>query len=640
MLIIKICSVANQMGQPPMPYYPPQMGMYMQRMQNQGYPQPPNGFQPSGPDSGQMPPPQPNLYGQPPPGHPMFQQNQWNQQQQMMRPPGPPGPYPNQQQDYWQRQNQQQQQQLPGPPRKPFPPASVTQQSQPSPGQQQQQQKQSAPIAQVPPNQPIPPPRPPQKPAQTAMIGVAGPPVPFQPPQPHHPTMQPPQQHPQHHSFPPGTVESISQHFLGPQRRPMKKTTRELIGVNPRRMLMALRSDMHLESVWALNALTVMLYDDNINPVPLTGELLCLIMEHFYASLALVFPKVFELPEINQINEFISNSSEMDFWNEIVEKAKIEGEELKTMVKLPAHKTTVNKSINLNEYSRNGIKIVIKDSQMPRKLKRWRPNTSKPKERVETPIENPNSEERNRCGLPSDFSTRLAMATKAFVEQQSSGHDRLKFSLLADDRLQHLEYDEDVQPKPFQIPGLNSDEIEISNEEETRKYDYDPDAPYDCALVPRPIGLFLIPQNIQDYSSLCLAWSNVIRGFAFNSVNEQLLAAHNGLLRIIGNLLMLYVESEGQSTLISRRKQKENDEKDGIIEPKQTTPEEDVEARKKEAEKRAAMVATPKDEIKSYLLDVANQLRDDAFTVLSVVSGSVSFKLINLFIYFNLVEHV
>ncbi|KAE9546068.1 hypothetical protein FO519_010720, partial [Halicephalobus sp. NKZ332] len=67
---------------------------------------------------------------------------------------------------------------------------------------------------------------------------------------------------------------------------------------------MSLRSDKHTESIWALNALTVMLYDENVNPIGLSPELLCLVVEHFQASLSLVFPKLFALSEVKDSEEF------------------------------------------------------------------------------------------------------------------------------------------------------------------------------------------------------------------------------------------------------------------------------------------------------------------------------------------------
>lgn len=66
------------------------------------------------------------------------------------------------------------------------------------------------------------------------------------------------------------------------------------------RIVMALRSALHVETVWALNALNVQLYDDTTatNPAPSLAqhpELLNLLIDHLAASLSLLFPKHFNV---------------------------------------------------------------------------------------------------------------------------------------------------------------------------------------------------------------------------------------------------------------------------------------------------------------------------------------------------------
>jgi len=62
---------------------------------------------------------------------------------------------------------------------------------------------------------------------------------------------------------------------------------------------MALRSALHLETCWALNALNIQLYDDttpNSYPSLLqTPEFLNLLVEYFAAVLSLLFPKYFDV---------------------------------------------------------------------------------------------------------------------------------------------------------------------------------------------------------------------------------------------------------------------------------------------------------------------------------------------------------
>uniref|UniRef100_A0A914ZCX6 SWI/SNF-like complex subunit BAF250 C-terminal domain-containing protein n=1 Tax=Panagrolaimus superbus TaxID=310955 RepID=A0A914ZCX6_9BILA len=226
--------------------------------------------------------------------------------------------------------------------------------------------------------------------------------------------------------------------------------------------------------------------------------------------------------------------------------------------------------------------------------------------------------ERRQLGLPTEFSLKVAESTKEFVEQTSVKSEKIKFSKWETSGInKHVEYDDDVQPKELSK--------NIENDMDLNDEYYDHEAPLDCTLVPRPIGMFLIPDSIQTYSQLCLSWSNVIRGFSFNPVNELHLVNHHGLLRLIGRLLMLYVENGDGIKQLSRKRKHEIEEKNPSESEfeKYTTPEEDAATKIEDEKKRAAIVSTEKDDMRSYLLDIANQLRDDAFTILSFMAGSI-----------------
>jgi hypothetical protein len=665
-------ALANQLGQPPpMGMYPPHpsMGMYgQQRMPYpshqgipNGYPQQPLPQQQEGQNAQQQQGQQhPGMYSHP--SQQMYGQQMsqgWNPQ--MMRPPMPQGypgmpgqlppgqqPPPQSQQvqqpgqssaEFWQHQQRtalaaastQQQGQ-----RKPYFPQNQPQpQASPQPSQrlQPQQQQHQTPNVSAPQQQPpIPPPQQqkmmsasqpgPSQPLpssqvtpQTSMhhrqMAMAGPSQHLQQSQQHHLL----QQHiPPPITFPPNSVEATAQQHLGPQRRLPKKSTKDLISATPRRIMMALKSNIHMEIVWALNALTVMLYDDSINPPTLSTEILNIIIEHFRASLSLVFPKAFSLDDVvpTEISSTNENSSSADIWKQVINEAEKSGETVKTKVKLPpAMKNSLGK--DLNSVSRGGLKIITKDAEMPTKLKEWKDSSSLLRKKLVN--KEMSYEERRKLGLPTQFAYKVAESTRCFIEQSFVKSDKVKFSKWADSDIKHFEYDDDVQPKYFE----NQNNIDLEDY-------YDHEAPLDCSLVPRPIGTFLIPDTIQAYSQLCLAWSNVIRGFSFNPANEQYLVNHNGLLRLIGRLLMLYVEKGDTPKQLSRKRKQQIDEKEGklnIDELKETTPEEDAATKSEEEKKRAAMVSTEKDDMKSYLLEISNQLRDDAFTILSFISGSI-----------------
>ena len=59
---------------------------------------------------------------------------------------------------------------------------------------------------------------------------------------------------------------------------------------------MALRSGLMVDSIWAINALNVLLYDDLTGVPPSLGkqpELLNVLVDHFIATLSLIFPNYF-----------------------------------------------------------------------------------------------------------------------------------------------------------------------------------------------------------------------------------------------------------------------------------------------------------------------------------------------------------
>lgn len=71
---------------------------------------------------------------------------------------------------------------------------------------------------------------------------------------------------------------------------------------------MSLRSGLETEAIWSLNALNVLLYDDsnshpNLNQMP---GMLNVLIEHFWATLSLLFPEHFPLsgkniPKVNGV---------------------------------------------------------------------------------------------------------------------------------------------------------------------------------------------------------------------------------------------------------------------------------------------------------------------------------------------------
>lgn len=100
-------------------------------------------------------------------------------------------------------------------------------------------------------------------------------------------------------AYPPDTIESIVQNSNILKRKRPKIYARDLTLATPKRVLMALRSGLLTETIWAINVINVLLYDDsaplqsfNLNNIP---ELLNLIVEHFISCLAILYPKFFKV---------------------------------------------------------------------------------------------------------------------------------------------------------------------------------------------------------------------------------------------------------------------------------------------------------------------------------------------------------
>lgn len=78
----------------------------------------------------------------------------------------------------------------------------------------------------------------------------------------------------------------------------------------PKRLTMALRSGQELDTIWAINTLTVILYDDTAQPLSLSSEpqLLIMCLEHLKALLAVLYPGEMSLKDnmgkMEKVREF------------------------------------------------------------------------------------------------------------------------------------------------------------------------------------------------------------------------------------------------------------------------------------------------------------------------------------------------
>lgn len=154
----------------------------------------------------------------------------------------------------------------------------------------------------------------------------------------------------------------------------------------------------------------------------------------------------------------------------------------------------------------------------------------------------------------------------------------------------------------------------------------------DCSLLPRPAPLNERDPIVQELVDRCVCLSNLIRGLAFVPINCRYMHTHRGLLNICAKLLMLCVKEDEQQEEIRKSKSttevkqeadtegKEEDESTEVNLPKKVKTIDDHFNGDEQSKLRAKQCRPEKDGDAKLLLETANQLRDDAFVVISQMS--------------------
>lgn len=124
----------------------------------------------------------------------------------------------------------------------------------------------------------------------------------------------------------------------------------------------------------------------------------------------------------------------------------------------------------------------------------------------------------------------------------------------------------------------------------------------DCTLFPRVGPLQNHDALLSEVADQALCFSNIIRGFSFVPGNEKFMYNNLLLLDIIGKLLMLRVDRDEELRKAELRARKWAEEAE------------------KPADKTTDALLAVKDSTDRLLLEVANSLRDDAFTILAHIS--------------------
>ncbi|KAK6727736.1 hypothetical protein RB195_005426 [Necator americanus] len=526
------------------------------------------------------------------PAHPQHQQ--YLQQQQMWHQRGGyPGPAPGQIPPQAPRYGYA--------PRMPPPQTTPSQQSASSPGANKMRYP-----TQPPQTQPALTQQPQQQsyPARAPQIAGSYPPVPPQAAPAPTPLVPPVMSFSHQHHFPHGSVEAT----VISQKRRRKIMARELINATPRRLIMALRSGLETEAIWAINALNVLLYDDT-NPHPCLTQmpgLLNVIIEHFWATLSVLYPETFPLSEPSRFHIPQGNP-------EALRLPYLTNGSAHEEVKQPVATRNPENKRNYNKNSRTGRKVKIMDAEMPELLKRRLMLEEGPSS---LPIDETLSvdyvEERIKLGLGGGLAERVALRLRnewnaAKIQKRGRFSVHQAKNINSEDCNADTKNKEPVHVKQEPKEQAEEEIPDILLLRRGRK-DEMADGPNEFEIRwPRAIALTDRDETLHRFTLRALALSNILRGFSFLPGSEHLLCAHSGLLYVLGRFLQL----------LSTEKPVQRAKPAPKIEVDAPLPEpESYEV----ARKRALSLLDCDDCGRVLLVETANQLRDDAFVMLCHMS--------------------
>lgn len=379
---------------------------------------------------------------------------------------------------------------------------------------------------------------------------------------------------------------------------------RELINATPRRLIMALRSGLETEAIWAINALNVLLYDDT-NPHPCLTQmpgLLNVIIEHFWATLSVLYPETFPLSEPSKFQ-----MKEDDF--DALRLPFLSNGNAHEPVKQPVAVRNPDAKKNYNKCSRTGRKIKLLEAEMPDMLKKKLMLEEGPScLPIDETLSADYVEQRIQLGLGGGLAERVALRLRnEWHACKVQSRARFSRSEPPDDE------DSGVDSKASGSTGVKQEPVDADEVPEIlllrrgRRYDTTDGANEFEIRWPRATALTDRHDTLQRFSLRALALSNILRGFSFLPGCEQLLCAHNGLLFVLGRFLQLMVSE----TPVQRAK---------------PVPKMDVDAPLPEPESydavrnRALSLLDCDDSQEVLLVETANQLRDDAFVMLCHMS--------------------
>lgn len=361
---------------------------------------------------------------------------------------------------------------------------------------------------------------------------------------------------------------------------------------------MALRSGLETEAIWAMNALNVLLYDDS-NPHPTLNQmpgLLNVIIEHFWATLSVLFPEEFPLSGTSSRNSDFSNCDSA---------LSLTKSEDRTELQPIVTARSAEKKNNFTKFSRTGRKVQLKETEMPETLKRQLMGEQGTSQDETMTCEYVDS--RTKVGLGGGLAERVAERLRSEWEF-SKAEKKPVFS-----RHEGVNIWND-QEIPEVVPRVKEDFMEedgvpdIFIHRKARESELS-DGPNDFEMRwPQPTALTDKDEVLYRLAMRALSLANIIRGFSFLPGNESQLCKHQGLIFLLGRFLRLL----GKEEPLLRTKPAPKQDLDAPLPP----PDPFHIARKK-----AISLLDSDDSTRLLMVEAANQLRDDAFVILCHLSA-------------------
>ncbi|KAI6230089.1 hypothetical protein M3Y99_01099600 [Aphelenchoides fujianensis] len=379
--------------------------------------------------------------------------------------------------------------------------------------------------------------------------------------------------------FPPNSLEATATRSAFNRRR-AKLAARDYAGITTRQLCMALRSGQEMEVVFALNALTALLYDDTQwPPLQLANEpqLLTLALEHLRATLAVLYPKgefdAEAFDELPLMKARMEKGKEEAVARKLAlvdaakyrptEAEKVAGSSTrpKTHESAPIASTSALSSKitppnhvvgNYTLRTRSGKRVYVEPrAKRPMALDRLYEELKE-----DTPNGTPENGDLSfaelrlqmETGTGSSIADRMfrCLRTRLNARRALSKPKGSLADVIAEKNAGVNKENEEELEVDATTPKIEKGGPEFFYREAHPWEVWDRFAKPDCSLLPRQAPVQERDPALQELADRALCLSNIVRGFALIPGNEPLMHANRPLLHLAGRLLMLMVGEDEQ----------------------------------------------------------------------------------------------